>query len=219
MRKSFLQTLIQLLYPEHCSGCGVSGISICTTCVSSLKLAQPLPHDTDFAVFDYGDKQVRRAIWEFKYNHHASRTKILTDAAVPYIVSFLAERLQNTNIQAITLVPVPQHRQKTYARGYNQSLLIAKWLTTSLPGTAVTELLYKTVPSTPQARTKNKSARKQNVAHTMCTTSAVDPKSIYVLVDDVTTTGATLNEARRALQQGGGKKILSVSIAHGYISS
>ncbi|MBY0328741.1 hypothetical protein K2Q02_01460 [Patescibacteria group bacterium] len=187
--------------------------------MSHLRLARALARDTDFAVFDYGDKQVRRAIWDFKYRHHASRAKILVETSIPYILSFLSDRLQSTTPQTLVLVPIPQHIQKTRIRGYNQSFLIATWMAAHITGANVQQLLYKSVPSSPQARTKNKQARKQNVVHTMRTTTLIDPRTIYVLIDDVTTTGATLNEARRALRQGGGKKILSVSIAHGYISS
>ena len=218
MRNSFLQTIAQFLFPERCSGCGRFGVALCSTCTRSLTFARPLEKDTDFAVFDYGNKHVRQAIQEFKYRHHASRARILVRCAIPHITAFLSEMLHSTTPECLILVPVPQHISKTHSRGYNQSLLIAKWITASLPDAIVQEVLFKSLPSVPQVKTKNKQARKQNVAHTMRTTISLDPKAIYIVVDDVTTTGATLNEASRALRQGGGKKILSVSIAHGYIS-
>lgn len=219
MRKSFLHSFLHLLYPSWCLGCKQYGTALCTNCLGNITLAPTLSHPDDYAVFDYGKTIVRRAIWEFKYHHNASAAKILTRAAAPYIAEHIADKLQGTTAETIVLVPMAQHRQKTASRGYNQSLLLARWLSTYIDQTVVQPLLIKTIPTIPQARTKNKTARMNNVKYSMRTSSLCNPKTIYIIVDDVTTTGATLNEARRALRQSGAKKILSVSIAHGYLST
>jgi ComF family protein len=173
----------------------------------------------DYAVFDYGNPCVRQAIWQFKYHHNASAMQCLIPYAVPYVVSFIAEQVQSHTPHTITLVPVPQHKHKTYTRGYNQSALIATWLAEILPYATVSMVLHKIHATLPQARTKHRTERMKNVARSMRATQSFDKRMLYIIVDDVTTTGATLNEARRALMQSGGKKILSVSIAHGYLSS
>jgi competence protein ComFC len=219
MRKSFLQTILGVFYPKRCNGCNRQGTALCETCLLSIPLAPILEKDTDFAVFDYGHPIIRQSLWQFKYHHDATAMRILTTLSVPYIETFIAEVLQSTTSQSIVLVPIPQHRKKAQQRGYNQSLLIAKWLARHIERSIVQELLIKTVPTLPQARIKSKSARKNNSINTMKAKVSVDPKVLYILIDDVTTTGATLNEARRALRQNGGKKILSVSIAHGYLLS
>ena len=219
MRKSFLQTILHLFYPQRCNGCKRYGIALCRLCLESLPLASTLAKPTDFAVFDYGNKVVRQSVWQFKYYHDASAMRILTRAATPHVAAFIAETVQRSISQPVVLVPIPQHIKKTRLRGYNQSALIATWIAQHIEHSTVVQLLTKTVPTLSQARTKHKSARMKNVAHTMRANASLDSKTIYIVVDDVTTTGATLNEARRALQQNGGKKILSVSIAHGYLSS
>lgn len=195
------------------------GTALCHRCMEVIPLAPPLTDKYDYALYDYGNKLVRRAVWEFKYHHHALPARALWEYGAPHITDFLSEVLQSTTPQSLVLVPIPQHRQKARARGYNQSLLLARWLAQTTECATVATVLLKTIPTMPQARTKNRSARIKNVAHSMRAEKSLDPKAIYVIVDDVMTTGATVHEARRALRAGGGKKIVAVALAHGYLST
>lgn len=216
---SFLDTIWHLLYPRTCIGCGHFGMALCTTCLESIPFAKTPDVKDGFAVFDYGNKLVRTAIWRFKYYHHSAAAKVLISQSAPYIAEFLSERLHSTRSEDIVLVPIPQHKSKTIKRGYNQSRLLAEWLTHSIDRAMIGELLVKTVPTISQARLTHKTARKQNVAHSMRARCVIDPLRVYIIVDDVMTTGATVNEARRALRAGGGKKIFCVALAHGFLST
>ncbi len=216
--QQFLRTILQFLYPKSCAVCGRFGTALCTQCIETIPLASAPEGRDNYAVFDYGNPIVRRAVWQFKYHRQSAEARALAEYAAPFIAEFLSEILQSTSTQPIVLVPIPQHRNKRALRGYNQSAVLSGWLARSLEGAAVQTLLIKTVPTVPQARTKNKSARIKNIAHSMRAQELV-PESVYVIVDDVMTTGATVNEARRALRAGGGKKIIAVALAHGYLSS
>lgn len=210
-----IETILQFLYPRACLGCRRAGVALCVPCLATLRQAPALKGEYDYALYDYGDKIVRKSILAFKYRHNKEPARLLLKYGVPQVSGFLADVLQSTALVPLILVPIPQHKQKTRARGYNQSRLLALWLAESIEGVQVAELLIKTIPTSPQARIQRKSARIKNIAQSMRASKPIDGKSVYIIVDDVTTTGATMNEARRALKAGGGKKIIALALAHG----
>ncbi|MFZ4500444.1 MAG: ComF family protein [Minisyncoccia bacterium] len=200
-------------------GCKCPGVSLCKKCLSTIPLSDTIKEPYTFALYDYNNPLVRHSIWALKYRHHTAPAKGLVSYGAPYVSAFLSEVVQSTVPESFILVPIPQHRNKTHERGYNQGRLLAQWLAKSIEGARVAEVLIKTIPTIPQARIKHKSARIKNIAHSMRASAPLDPRALYIIVDDVTTTGATMNEARRALKAYGGKKIIALSLAHGNFSA
>lgn len=101
------------------------------------------------------------------------------------------------------IVPVPLSRERLIARGYNQAWQIAQPLAQALRVKADATLLRRTLHTAPQSRL-NLDARRHNVEHAFALTRAVRGQHI-ALVDDVMTTGATLEALARMLKSAGAR--------------
>ena len=123
------------------------------------------------------------------------------------------ERLQS--IQGCTFVPVPLHFFRKWKRGYNQCEWITKALLHCIDGEWA-PILRRTF-NTPSQTSLTREERKQNVkgAFMMKTHRPLDCTKTYVLVDDVFTTGSTLNECAKVLHQHGAQNIRVFTLAHG----
>ena len=151
----------------------------------------------------------RDLLLEFKYNSRPElaeslglllawaweeSTKASKDAGLPNTFPFLSSKLKSP-----WLVPVPLHRDKFLRRGYNQSLLLAKEAGKRL-GFDVKELLYRTRAGKAQAALdqKERKAALQGLFQRI-PGYLPDPSRPLILIDDVITTGATLDACRQAL--------------------
>ena len=101
-------------------------------------------------------------------------------------------------------------------RGYAHTEFICEKLITLLPPeiTYTPHLLIKTVDTPLQHKLHNRDTRLNNLKNTQTVTHQLDPRTAIILIDDVTTTGATLVESRRALKDAGVKDIFAFTIAH-----
>jgi ComF family protein len=114
------------------------------------------------------------------------------------------------------LVPVPIHWRRFFSRGYNQSELIAKGLCRVVQNSVVKNLLIKKRHNRSQTEL-DPEARVKNVVNSFALRKDIDfPKNTkLVIVDDVMTTGATINECVRELQEGGYSQVFVMTLARG----
>ena len=111
-------------------------------------------------------------------------------------------------------IPVPLHFMRQWKRGYNQSVMIAQALH-HVCGGKITPILKRKI-NTPSQTSLTRKERKLNVKDAfMLKVKTLDVNKTYVLVDDVFTTGATLNECASVLQRHGVKDIRVFTLAHG----
>jgi ComF family protein len=110
-------------------------------------------------------------------------------------------------------VPVPLHKHRLRERGFNQGLLLAKVVASEL-GTPLDYLSLIRKRDTPSQTGLGRKQRRSNVANAFSVTSAAIFKGTRVLlVDDVLTTGYTLNECARTLKKSGALKVICLALA------
>ncbi|MEO0509655.1 MAG: ComF family protein [Verrucomicrobiota bacterium] len=119
-------------------------------------------------------------------------------------------------LEGAVLVPVPLHASKLRERGYNQSERIARALAEATKSSKVANLLERTKFTQTQTRL-NREARNRNVknAFALRPDAVVMPTLQYILVDDVFTTGATINACAYALRDAGAEQIKVATLGHG----
>ena len=120
-------------------------------------------------------------------------------------------------VRGAVLVPVPLHPRKQRERGYNQSRLIAETLArVAGGGTTVQDLLVRAVDTVSQTR-RDRKARQENLKNAFALAPRCNIKAgqHYVLVDDVFTTGSTLNACAHALRRAGAPNLDVVTLGHG----
>lgn len=115
--------------------------------------------------------------------------------------------------EQLMLIPVPLHKTRIRERGFNQSLLLCISISSQLNIDYSDKVLVRTRYT--QSQTKlNASKRQKNVANAFQVKSAesIRGKTI-ILVDDVITTGATMNACAQALARCGASEIILISAA------
>jgi ComF family protein len=112
------------------------------------------------------------------------------------------------------LVPVPLHRSKERQRGYNQAQVIAKAINAALPETTLCQCLER-VRKTPSQTFLTRDERRRNMNKAFKCVSGPDPERNIIVIDDVLTTGATLNAAILALRKVAKGPISAFTLAHG----
>ena len=150
---------------------------------------------------------IMEAIHQFKY---AGRTH-LADSLGPLLASFVKEWMETTP-EYLTM-PVPLHHKRLREREFNQSLLLARHVA-SLIGTELDFLSLRRVRYTQPQTGLTSEERKRNVRKAFEITNPNEVKGrIILLVDDVTTTGSTLNECARVLKRAGAKGVFGFVLA------
>lgn len=213
-----LANILDLAFPRHCISCGTSRTLLCTKCLTKVPSAPPSEHSFIHAVFDYHHLSIKNAIWRFKYQNARGFSKVFAEKLYEDIIGELGESLYVSPGETLLLVPIPLHTKRLRERGYNQSDLLVRGVIEHDQSNTfeyAPDLLVRTRVTTPQARSQKRSARLANLRGAFtCTDPARIHGRVVILIDDVSTTGATLWEARRALAVGKPRKVLAFTVAH-----
>jgi len=182
-----------------------------------------------FFALPYKEKQLtKKLIYQFKYQPYLKDlSKVLASLIIEHLI--LSGKNTNEIWENAVLVPIPLHRKKFNERGYNQSEELAKELSKILKIPVISNCLIKTKETNSQMTLK-KEAREKNLLGVFKIaspsarndapigvggTSDIPPlfnKKVF-LVDDVYTTGSTMQECAKVLKAHGAKTIWGISIA------
>ena len=213
-----LNQILEILFPTQCVGCNKKGDILCIKCADSLKFTERQTENNIFALYDYRDPIIKKAIWKLKYHHSPYLGKKFGKLLYE---SFL-EEIDSIKIfskgSPLYVIPIPISKNKYQKRGYNQSEIIARGFCNIKSGNTfklTTNILYKKVNTVPQARLNNRNKRLKNImgAFSVRNEEQIKGKTIIV-IDDVTTTGGTMLEAIKVLKNSGAKKVIGFAVAH-----
>lgn len=215
--KYFLKHLNNFIFPKSAKLLVLEAMPT-RELIETLPRAHGPEEENVIALFDYSHPLVKEIIWEVKY----AGNSILASKMGEILYDTIMEELQDKNVLAkfhsVLLMPLPISGKRRFERGWNQAELLAKAIKSCdqshnfkyMPGQ-----LVKIIHTESQTRAANKRERRENLTNSM---QVINPESVaekyVVLVDDVTTTGSTFAEARRALKAAGVKKILCIAVAH-----
>jgi len=148
---------------------------------------------------------MREAIHQLKYRN-------LRALAAP-LAGMLQEYLSASPLEFDILVPVPLHRKRLRERGYNQARLLAQELGKLIDIPVSDDVLIRLKHTPPQARTATIEERKHNITDAFaCSDSGLQGKHV-LLLDDVSTSGTTLDACAAVLKANGAAAVWGLAMA------
>ncbi len=218
--------ILDLLFPPKCAGCGSWGRWLCDDCLRSIRFLEepccrfcgaPLdewgvcpscslePHSLEGIIsVAYFEGSIQKAVHLFKYR---GRT-----ALAPTLAELMASQVLRHPVRADGIVPVPLHPSRLKERGYNQSALLAESLGRRLGLPVINGALERIRCTRPQVGLSAQE-RKENVKGAFRAYPSLVAGKDLILVDDVCTTGATLEECGLALKDAGAGLIWGLTLA------
>lgn len=216
---------LDLLFPPVCGGCEKTGSRWCEDCQSKVKILNGIvcevcglpqvqvgtcktcladkPHFRMLRAWTIFEDPIQNALHKLKYRKDMS----MGDAIAYHMLPFV----ENLNWKIDIIIPVPLGKDRIKQRGYNQVAMIAKPLSIALQvAYAPNELIRKKETRTQVGLTKLE--RKKNVEGAFQASASVKRKHIVVM-DDVSTTGATLSSIAESLYQAGAENVYALTVA------
>lgn len=220
-----LNTIFNIVFPIKCVSCGKNGRDFCIKCLSDSPLAERETAKWIFPLYDYRHPSMKKALWLLKYKGKKRLAESFAEIIYDKILEELSELSVMENFRNVILIPIPLSTKRYRERGYNQAELICKELikiNNLRHGVDIknnfrleNNILIKPKETEHQARIENRAERLKNIIGSFAIKSEETIKGRnIILIDDITTTGATLNEARKILKQAGARKIIAFTVAH-----
>ncbi len=224
-------------FPHFCCRCGIEGASLCDGCATETKTPfegifvcpgcgakAPLGGrcgarrcregalDGLVSAAPYADPVLRELLRLYKYER-------VTDAGAPLLALFGGfARRHRAVFRALgdaVAVPVPMHRFREALRGFNQAIPLAREFGAGADLPVEIGLLGRGFRMASQAALADDDERRRNARGSVYVLRPPEPGRAYVLVDDVCTTGSTLQECARALKDAGAGAVWAATLLKG----
>ncbi|MBI3631619.1 MAG: ComF family protein [Candidatus Staskawiczbacteria bacterium] len=233
--------LLELFFPSFCLGCQKEGIYLCEDCKATLEISEfqyclcsKNPIRINLELNKYGkcnrcfDKKLSGLYFALPYKERALTRKLIHQFKYQPYIRDLAETLaslltEHFFISGINkeyvwnnsvLIPIPLDIKKLKKRGYNQAEELAKELSKILQVPILLDILIKTKTTPSQIELSGKE-REQNLkgAFAIKKPFALTQGKKIFLVDDVYTTGSTMEECARILKDSGAKQVWGITVS------
>lgn len=157
----------------------------------------------------YADKTISSLVWELKYYANKRAAALAGEFLAEQLLEIAGEELGRP-----LLIPVPMHQSRLSERGHNHTELLCKAALEHLPNMFdYAPNALKRIKPTPEQQKLTREGRLNNLKDSMRADASVSGR-VCVVVDDVTTTGATFAEAERALKAAGALRVHTVALAY-----
>ncbi len=224
------ENALDLLFPKFCLSCGAEGAFLCSKCGETLyarggscfacgkrdiagKTCNSCRKKTAvrrfYAPFSYKNQVVRDLLHAYKYN----RVRELSGPLADFLYSAMVRADFKTKKEMV-FIPVPLHKRRRNERGFNQAELLALALGEKFGVPVLTHSLLRARYTRTQIELRDDNERRANIAGAFRVISqAAVAKKVIVLIDDVVTSGATLNEAALVLKAAGARSVWAAAVA------
>lgn len=212
--------LLDFLFPPRCVVCSHEDMWFCHECYAKVRFIEPdgergllsantppwlsKPLDSLHSVA-FSEGPLRKAIHAFKYQG----ARVLAPDLGEMLYAYWLAHIPPTDM----IVPVPLHPRRRRQRGYNQSELLAKQLSNHADIPTRTDLLVRTRHTTPQVEL-SAAARQMNMTNAFACAAHIPSGTSILLIDDVCTTGSTLNACATALHAQNVGPIHALTLGH-----
>lgn len=198
--KKIIYAVLDLIFPKECVLCGANGAYLCEMCSRDKK---------------FDDETIHKLIKLLKYKFSIEIAQFLGQILYERYADFLkraaAEKSALNESWSITFVPI--HKKRFLFRGFNHVELIAR-VVAKLSRVPISDCLIKIRNTHPQVGLKRQE-RLTNLIDAFAIKPGASTAKNIILIDDVKTTGATLNECAKVLKKSGVEKIYEMVLRKG----
>ncbi len=230
---SFRETLVDLLFPRRCCGCGRGGTFLCDQCFKSIPLSSIMlcpgclqsssgglpcagcvsacPLDRLWVACPYREPLATAVHW-LKYHQVMALTPMLASLLLRCVTHLRHQGGAVPEFSAV--VPVPMHRRRLRERGKNHAAVLAQAFCQQTGWRYSPEWLARRRFTAPQVKL-SAHQRRRNLAGAFAVPLDVDLRGRHpLLLDDVVTSGATLRECAASLKAAGAATVSALALAH-----
>lgn len=215
-KEKILEYLLSLILPKNNNILEIENMSE-EDILEKVPKAEYLDNEKIKPIFKYKDKIAKNAIWEIKYNKNKKIIKKFSKILYEFILEDLSDEIFFSNFNNPLLIPVPISDKTRKERGYNQCEEILneiRRLDINNIFEVNFECLRKTRETPHQSKLSNKTKRLNNLKNCFYAERKIIKDRNVIIIDDVTTTGATMSEISKTLKKAGAKKVIGFALGH-----